>query len=311
MAVLSQLPMQTGTLRGDRGHRVRVRIAAFIATGLVAGLSAYGWNYYLLPIELRPFSPKHALLRPSGAIGLKLGYLGTALFVFIFLYALRKAIPWLGRIGTARHWMDFHAVAGVTAPVVIAFHASFKFRGIAGIAFWIMLAVATSGVIGRYLYAQIPRSLTAAELTFRELKEGEAQLAKELLEQSIYSAEQLERVLHVPSPEHVRTISAAAALAELFALDLRQRFDLAALRRITNGAWANIRSMGGFLRGSNPEVERVVRLVRHKASLSRRTVFLDRTHSVFHLWHVVHRPFSYAFAVLAVIHIVVVMGLGF
>ena len=48
-------------------------------------------------------------------------------------------------------------IAGITAPIVIAYHASFKFRGIAGVAFWIMLAVAISGVIGRYLYAQIPQ----------------------------------------------------------------------------------------------------------------------------------------------------------
>jgi hypothetical protein len=311
MAVLSQVPMHADAQPRDRGHRMRVRIAGLMSTALVAALSGFGWNYYLLPIEQRPFSPKHALLRPSGTIGLKLGYLGTALFIFIFMYALRKVIPLLGRIGTTRHWMDFHAIAGVTAPIVIAFHASFKFRGIAGVAFWIMLAVAISGVVGRYLDAQIPRSLTAAELTFRELKEGEEQLAQDLLEQSIYSAEQLERVLHVPPPEHVREISALAALTELFLLDLRQRFQIASLRRAANGAWGNLRSLGGFFSGSNEEVERVVRLIRQKAALSRRTLFLDRTHSVFHLWHVVHRPFSYAFAVLAVIHIVVVMGFGF
>jgi len=58
-------------------------------------------------------------------------------------------------------------------------------------------------------------------------------------------------------------------------------------------------------------VEHVVRLVRQKASLSKRVVFLDQSQRVFHLWHVIHRPFSYAFAVLAIVHIVVVMGLGF
>lgn len=311
MAVLSQLSLQTGTPGKNRGHRIRVRIAAFTSTALVASLTAFGWNYYLLPIEQRPFSPKHELLRPSGTIGLKLGYLGTALFVFIFLYAMRKLVPWLGRIGTARQWMDFHAIAGVTAPLVIAFHASFKFSGIAGIAFWIMLAVAISGVVGRYLYAQIPRSLSAAELTFRELKKSEDELTQALMEQSIYSASQLEHVLHVPPPEHVRQISALVALGELLLLDLRQRFQIAALRRVANGAWGNLGSLGGFFHGSNEEVERVVRLVRQKAALSRRVVFLDRTQSVFHLWHVVHRPFSYAFAVLAVIHIAVVVGFGF
>ena len=310
MAVMPQL-ISNASVPRDRGHRIRVRIAAFSSFTLVAALAAYGANYYLLPLDQRPFSPKHELLRPSGIIGLKLGYLGAALFVFIFLYALRKVIPWLGRIGTARHWMDFHAIAGVTAPIIIAFHASFKFRGIAGIAFWIMLAVALSGVIGRYLYAQIPRSITAAELSFQELRETEEVLKQELLSQSLYSARQLERVLHVPSPEHIRQISPLVAVGEMLFLDIRQRFRIAALRRSAGGAWRFIRSVGGLFSSGDHEVERVVRSVRHKAALSRRIVFLDRTHSVFHLWHVVHRPFSYAFAVLAVLHIVVVTGLGF
>jgi len=45
--------------------------------------------------------------------------------------------------------------------------------------------------------------------------------------------------------------------------------------------------------------------------LAKQVLFLSRTQQVFHLWHVVHRPFSYSFVVLALIHIVVVMWLGF
>jgi hypothetical protein len=38
---------------------------------------------------------------------------------------------------------------------------------------------------------------------------------------------------------------------------------------------------------------------------------LSHAQRVFQLWHVVHKPFSYAFAVLALVHIAVVMMLGF
>ena len=72
------------------------------------------------------------------------------------LYYFRKRWGWLASIGTTTHWLDFHIVLGITAPIVIAFHAAFKFRGIAGMAFWIMVAVALSGIIGRYIYALIP-----------------------------------------------------------------------------------------------------------------------------------------------------------
>ena len=83
-----------------------------------------------------------------------------------------------------------------------------------------MLAVALSGVIGRYLYAQIPRSLSAAELTLSELHAGEKELSDALLSQSVYSVERVNRALHVPTAEHIRRISPVHAIVEMISLDL-------------------------------------------------------------------------------------------
>jgi hypothetical protein len=297
--------------RRERGHRIRVAFAAFGSLVLITTLAVYGTSYYLLPLDQRPYSEKHELLKPGGTIGLKLGILGTVLFFIIFLYALRKVIPWLGRWGTARHWMDFHVIAGITAPIVIAFHASFKFQGIAGFSFWIMVAVALSGIVGRYLYSQIPRSRSAAELSLNDLRSNEEWLSMALVGQLVYSDEQLKKVLRVPSKEHIQRIGPLGAIVEMIALDLLRPFQVARLRRASSSLGGKLLSIGGLLRTGNPEVEEIVRLVRKKAQLSKRVVFLDQTQRVFHLWHVIHRPFSYAFAVLAVIHIVVVSGLGF
>ncbi len=310
----SNLPVNSAASKSKKkelGHRIRLTIAASASFIFLATIAIYGANYYLLPLEERPYSDKYDLLKPGGTIGLKLGIIGTVLFFIIFLYALRKVIPWLGRLGTARHWMDFHVIAGVTAPIVIAFHASFKFRGIAGFAFWIMLMVALSGVVGRYLYSQIPRSLTAAELSLTELHHSEQELTEALLLQSVYSAEQLKRAIHVPSAEHIRQIGALHAVGEMIALDLGLTFRLAGLRRAPSTLGRKIRSLGGLFSSGDAEIEHIVRLVRQKASLSKRVVFLGQTQNVFHLWHVIHRPFSFAFAVLAILHIAVVMGLGF
>ena len=127
------------------GHRLRLLVGYAVAVTLILALAIYGADYYTLDMTLRPFSPKHALLKPSGVIGIKLGILGLSLFLIIFLYPLRKRWKWLGQQGMTKHWMDFHVLCGVTAPFVIAFHASFKFRGFAGTAFWIMSAVALRG----------------------------------------------------------------------------------------------------------------------------------------------------------------------
>jgi len=311
---LLQSPAPAKTAASDskgRAHRIRVAIAGATSLLLLAAIAAYGANYYMLPLDQRPYSDKYELLKPGGSIGIKLGVFGTVLFFIIFLYALRKVIPWLNRWGTAKQWMDFHVIAGVTAPFIIAFHASFKFSGIAGFAFWIMVAVALSGVIGRYLYSKIPRSLTAAELSLNELHLSERELTEALLAQSLYPAERLNRVLEVPSAAHIRSIGPLLALGEMISLDVRLPFQVAGLRRASTSPVRAILSAGGLLSSGNREVEHVVRLVRQKAAFSRRVVFLDQTQRVFHLWHVIHRPFSYAFAVLAILHIVVVMGLGF
>ena len=293
------------------GHKVRVVIAAAAAFLLVAAIGIYGANYYTLPLLERPYSDKYGLLKPGGTIGLKLGIFGTFLFFVIFLYAFRKIIPWLGRYGTARHWMDFHVICGVTAPILIAYHASFKFRGIAGVAFWIMVLVAISGFIGRYLYAQLPRSRTAAEISLTELHQGEQELADALLGQALYSQEQLSRALHVPSPEHIRQIGALRAVGEMIVLDFELPFRVAGLRRASSGFGTKLLTLGGLFSSGKTEIEHIVRLVRQKRSLSKRVLFLDQSQKLLHLWHVIHRPFSYAFAVLAILHIVVVLGLGF
>ncbi len=166
-----------------------------------------------------------------------------------------------------------------------------------------MLAVAISGIIGRYLYAQIPRSLNAAELSLTELKSSERELSDALLGQSIFTEEQLARALHVPTAEQMKKISPVSAIGAMIMADAGLVFRVASLRRAPSSFGVKLRSIGGLFSSGNREIEVVVRLVRQKASLSKRVVFLGQTQRVFHLWHVIHRPFSYAFAILAIIHI--------
>jgi hypothetical protein len=295
----------------QRAHRIRVWIAGMAALIFCITVGIYGFDYYRLPRELRPFSDKHELLRPSGLIGINLGVLGTVLFLIIFLYAFRKIIPALGRFGTAKHWMDFHIICGVSAPVIIAYHASFKFNNIAGVAFWIMLAVAVSGIAGRYLYAQIPQSLSAAKTAFQELDHNEDELSGALKRQTTYTAEKLSRMFAMPTAEEIRKKSLLATIGQMVLLDISRPFQIAALRRQASTFGQFVRSAGGLFSTGSPEIERIVRLVRQKSSLSKRILFLDQAERVFHLWHVIHRPFSYAFAVLAVIHIVNAIRLGY
>ena len=135
---------------------------------------------------------------PAASIGLKLGFVGLGLFLVLFLYPIRKRWPWLGRIGKTKHWLDFHVLAGISAPIVITLHSSLKLSGLAGLAYWIMMAVALSGFAGRYLYAQIPRSLNAAELSLQEMQALSAQLTQELERQALLKSEEVAPLLKLP-----------------------------------------------------------------------------------------------------------------
>jgi hypothetical protein len=295
----------------ERGHRIRVYVMSLAAIGLVTTLAVRGFDYYWLGVADRPLSPKHALLRPSGLVGINLGIFGTILFFAIYLYYFRKRWKWLGRIGISKHWLDIHVVLGLTAPAIIAFHAAFKFRGMAGMAFWIMMMVALSGVVGRYLYAQIPRNLTTAELSWQELESLRRELESQLSSQKLMAPGDVRATLHLPLPERARQMSLLSALGTMLLLDLSRPFQVASLRRRVLGFWGALRTLFGLLPSGNRDLEHIVGVVRGQSKLSKKMLFLSRSQQVFNLWHIVHRPFSYAFAVVAFIHIVTAILLGY
>jgi hypothetical protein len=295
----------------ERGHRLRLLLAWLLALAVVLVIAGYGINYYTLSSANRPFSPKHDALRPSGSIGIKLGMLGVFLFFLIYLYPLRKKWGWLGRQGNSRHWLDFHVVLGTVAPVIIAFHSTFKFGNIAGMAFWSMLAVTISGFVGRYLYAQIPRNLGAAELTMKEMQEVENSLRQQLAAQKLTFGARMESIYDLPTREDVGHMPMLLALLWMVFIDFKRPFQLSLLRLQAAGFGPWIGSFLGMGSTSDMALERAVIVARKQARLSKRILFLSRTQQVFHMWHIIHRPFSYAFAILAILHIGLALFMGY
>ncbi len=277
-------------------HRAGIRLCVFAAFVLCAWMAVYGFGYYRLGAAARISSPKHAELKPSGAIGHRIGILGAALFALIYLYPLRKRWGWLSRRGKTKNWLDYHILMGLTAPVLITFHSAFKLRGIAGLAYWIMIAVVLSGIVGRYLYGRIPRRLDQAEMSLDEMRELSLRLARELKAQTAIPFEKIAPIFELPRPEQVQAMPLARAIPLIVALDLRRWFRMWKLR-------------AGH--GRSEELNRALAAVRKQAALTKDILFLSKMKQTFHLWHVIHRPFSYSFAVLVVLHISVVFLLGY
>lgn len=304
-------PVAMPAPENERRHRVLVRVLYGIAISINLAIFTYGFDYYSLAAGKRPFSPKHHLLRPSGPVGLFLGFLGVCLFLGIFLYPIRKKWKWLASIGNNRHWLDIHIVMGLTAPFIIAFHSTLKFRGIAGMAFLLMFAVSLSGVVGRYLYVQIPRSLNAAELSRKELEELQTWFGLHLSAQNLLPEDDLRVLLRLPSAERIKQLPLAAAIVYMMMLDVARRFHIARLRRHALGRNERITTFGGMFKTRHGDLEGAIATAQEEAALSKRILFLSYSQRVFHLWHVVHKPFSYTFSILAVLHIGLQFMLGY
>jgi hypothetical protein len=304
MTVLQIAPT---TVDPDRAHRLRLRAGYWTATLAALVVFMYGLDYYLSTEKQRALSSKHALLKPSGTIGLTLGILGVFLFLLVYLYPIRLRWAWLGRQGSSRHWLDFHVLLGLVAPLFITLHSSFKFRGVAGTAYWIMILVALSGLAGRYVYAQFPRKLNYTEMTLKEGQEQIAELAAQIKTLGVVSAMDLEGLFHLPDLRQAEKMSLVSALWKMLAFDLTFPFRMWRIRRRT--LWRC--SLMNFGRSPHVPFKRTISLVREQALLSKKVFFLSKSQQMFQLWHVIHRPFSYSFAMLASLHVILMVVFGY
>jgi hypothetical protein len=97
----------------------------------------------------------------------------------------------------------------------------------------------------------------------------------------------------------------------MFLIDFKRPFRASRLRLRQLGLGPWLLSFFGLFSTGNQKLERTIRVAQKQVTLSKRILFLSRTQRVFDLWHVVHRPFSYAFAILALVHIGIVLLMGY
>ncbi len=271
------------------------RAALFGVLPLLA-VAALGAPYYLLSWQERLRSDLHEVLKPSGLVGQSAGLLAFALFLFLWLYPLRKRLSSMAFLGTVPRWLDAHIVAGVLMPLAGAVHAGFRFTGIIGLGYFAMLVVAGSGVIGRYLYLRIPRARSGAELSREEVAARRRGLVGEIVEASGVPAERVRVLLRPPDPGTGRRSVLGTLWGWLLADRERRRVVRALTRELDSVSPAQLRT--------------IVRLARQEIALSQQVRLLDATARVFRLWHAFHLPFAVTAFLAVTIHVVVAIAFG-
>jgi len=267
-----------------------------LSIGVVLLLFAEGFDFYRTPLLERAHHPGYWQWKAGGSIGQKLGIVGSSMMVLMLLYSVRKRVGALRRLGSLSRWLDVHIYLGVFGPLLVVLHSSFKVQGLVALSFWSMIVVATSGVLGRYLYLQIPRTRAGEERALVELEAEDLELSDELRTRFRLDAAQLARLdalVAVPT----RT-GLVGGFVRLVTDDLRLR---SGLREFAAGC----RSV------PRPVVQEFERVVRRKAAVHRRILLWDRVHELFHYWHVLHKPFALVMYVFMIVHVAVALVTGY
>ena len=244
-----------------------------------------GYTYYGTPLEERYYHPQHSWFKPSGIYGQGLGIIGTFMILFgVVIYIARKRYNFLAKQIRLKYLLEFHIFLCTLGPILVLFHTAFKFGGIVSVAFWSMVAVVLSGVIGRFIYNQIPKTIEGRALSLNELKHMKTDLAA---------------VLHQKFKLESNTIT---IVADLMSKEntLESKKKLSYLRRVLG-------------RKDLPKTDRraILKLAKQEITLSKRIGRLQKMQNLFKLWHVVHMPFAIIMLIVVVIHVAVTLAFGY
>ena len=280
-------------------HRIFLSLLVAIVFITLIAFIYLGMSYYSLGTEERVYHPDHDFLKPSGSVGHGLGIIGTFFIIFgVSSYMARKRYRFLLRIGLLKHWLEFHIFLCTLGPILVLFHTAYKFGGLVAISFWSMVAVFLSGIIGRFIYLQIPRSIEGRELSLNEVREMKSDVAGIL--KNSYNLD--EESFNIITDSIKRKV-------ELY----HKRIIVRYIRNRSEDR-RSVRAVKKVLKHnklSGAECKKILDLVKEDITLNRRIERLDTMQNLFKYWHVAHLPFALVMLVIMVIHVSVTILFGY
>ncbi len=287
----------------QQGKAFRIFLAfLYIATfAVIIYYLMDGLNYYLLSYADRPRHQGYRTLKPGGMLGHGFGILGSTMMILMLLYSVRKRFRAFSKWGSLSRWLDIHIYFGLMGPLFIILHTTFKLNGLVAVSFWSMIAVSLSGIIGRYLYLQIPRNIKGHELTLSEAEEMDRQMTERLRNEFWLEDDALGEIekLIIGREKSYKT-----AIGTLFSM-------------ITGDVARSVRSI--FIKRAvrkkfnipGDQLNPILKAARQKAMIRHRLKLWNSTHKLFHHWHVFHKPFAIIMYLIMIIHIIVTVLLGY
>ncbi|MGE5436686.1 MAG: hypothetical protein ACM3O3_05610 [Syntrophothermus sp.] len=294
-------------------HKIYISSFFFIGILVTILVGAKGFNYYISPEEERVYSQEssnegvpvfneeHNLLKPSGPYGHGYGIIGsTMMIVGVGIYMVRKRVRKLFNWGILKYWLEFHIFLCTLGPILVFYHTAMKFGGLVAVSFWSMVAVVLSGIIGRFIYIQIPRTIQGKELDKKEIDEISDNINFELRNKYHLDEGILIKLDEFSDRERYKHIHLSTIFLFLFKDFFKVRKSLKNFKK-------------DLLLKTNSKIEKkeAYKAAKQKLLFSRRIGILRLMQKMFKYWHIVHLPFAIAMFVIMIIHIVVALTFGY
>lgn len=247
------------------------------------------------------------VLRAKDGLGYWLGIVGATLMLLLLVYPLRKRLRALSALGSVRFWFRTHMIFGILGPVLVLLHSNFNLGSLNGqIALYCTLVVATSGILGRYLYGKIHYGMYGQRATLESLQGDsiDSDFGTGILPVTAivnahlqsYEAAVMDRARRV-LPSVIGMLS-----APFTARRLTRKLDLEVTALINERASESALvadHRDRLLAGAHD-------YVRRRLTTYRKFAQLKGCERLFSLWHIVHFPLFLVMVVAAIIHVAAV-----
>jgi len=282
-------------------HRIYIASFVIICVFALVILGVNGYNYYKAPVEERFFMQQNNLLKPSGLIGHGLGIFGSFFMIIgVATYMIRKRVKLFFKFGYLKYWLEFHIFLCTLGPILILYHTAFKFGGIVVVSFWSMVAVVLSGVIGRYLYVQIPHTIQGQMIGMNELNSLSEKLSQQLKEDFKIPGEIFTKIEEISATHRYKRVKFTKGL-------LLMANDYFGIKNVIRSLKHELKEAGV----SKSKRKEILHTAKNKLVISRRIGMLHTMQKLFGYWHVVHLPFALIMFIIMVVHISVEIVFGY
>jgi len=296
-------PVEVKVFGGARvaERRMGVGVGVIWFAAIVLSLLAV-WVYFL-------GSRNELDYKPSSGFGYYLGLVGGVMLLLMLLYPVRKHMRIARSWGPQRYWFMVHMVFGISAPVLILFHTTFHVKSLnAAVAFYSMLLVVASGIIGRFIYKRIHQGLYGQKLNLDELQKSVNlyQRSTDRVSALVVSATAIDVKLQQFRDLAFETqLGIATRFWRFITFDWRRyrltRHSHHELKR----AIAHLAKTQGWDKQEQHQhlQEVMVYVKRYLASVQRAAQF-QAFERLFRLWHVLHSPFVWLLGVSGIVHVI-------